>query len=238
MNRELSRRFLDAFIGIEQQLRSIVEPKSHRPFYQLVNGAAPKNAVVHDTADELKHYADLRNVIVHERLNNEPIAEPHREIVERLEHILQLLCAPPKVEDSFMGDVVTCRGDDTVGKAASIMYKHRFSKMPVYDGDAFRGLLTAEGVTHWLGDHLQKSREPVDEQTVAAVLEYVGNGRSYAFVARTCPIFRVIDLFEEAGHEGHRLQAVLITEDGSSDQKPLGIITVFDLPQIYQLMEG
>ncbi len=235
---ELSRRFMNAFIGIEQELRSIANTKNHRPFYTLVNMSAKRNALVHDISDELKEYADLRNVIVHERRNNEPIAEPHREIVERLERILELLQKPPTVGEQFIGSVVTCTPEDTVASAATAMYEQSFSKIPVYEDQVFHGLLTAEGITHWLGHRLQEDTCSLAETTVNSVLEYSASSHSFAFVSRNCPVFRAIDLFEEASHEGRRLQAVLITEDGERNQKPIGIITVFDLPQVYRLIHG
>ena len=238
MAHDRSRRFMDAFIGIEQELREIAKTRHHKPFYTLVNMSAKRSAMVHDISDELKEYADLRNVIVHERRNNEPIAEPHEEIVQRLEHILKLLRTPPEVGGTFLGKVVTCSSTDLVAKAASAMYENTFSKMPVYDGDVFQGLLTAEGITHWLGDRLKNDTCSLAEATVDSVLGYSPNGNSFAFIARDCPVFKVIDLFEEASHQGHRLQAILITEHGKRNQKPIGIITVFDLPQVYSLIDG
>ena len=236
VSRDNSRRFMNAFIGVEQELRSLIGAKTHKPFYTLVNAAAKMNDMVHDISDELKEYADLRNVIVHERRGEEPIAEPHVEIVERLEHILDLLQKPPTVGDEFLGEVVTCTLEDKVGIAAKRMYKHSFSKIPVYDGDTFKGLLTAEGITHWLGDRLDDESCTLADETVASVLAYVENGHTYRFVGKDWAVFRVIDFFEEASHKGQRLQAVLITESGMESDPLLGIITVFDLPRIYNLI--
>ncbi len=238
MDRQYSTRFLDAFAHIEQALESRIGSDRHKPFYQLVDEASRKDSFVHDIAVELKEYGDLRNAIVHERIDDQPIAEPHPETVRRIEKIRDLLQEPPKVEDEFLRPVVTCKSTDLVGRAAQLMYEHSFSKIPVYDGSEFVGLLTAEAVTHWLGAQLAKGDSDLHAETVASVLGYVDASVSYHFVARKTTVFEVMGLFDEASHRGQRLQAVLITHDGRRTAKPLGIITVFDLPKIYNLINN
>lgn len=233
-----SARFLNAFIEIEQALKTILGTNKHQPFYQLVNAAARKDPFVRDISVELKEYGDLRNAIVHERIDDQPIAEPHHKVVRRLEKIRDLLTKPPKVADQFLGPVITCCPGDSIGTVAQEMYKHGFSKIPVYDGEKFLGLLTAEAITHWLGNQFMMKGKALAEETVQAVLNYVGNQHDYYFVGPDCPLFKIISVFEDFSHQGQRLQAILITEDGTSASKPLGIITVFELPEIYGILES
>ncbi len=237
MSREHSRRFLNAFIDIEQSLRQIARLSRHKPFYQMVTEAGDKDPFVRELSIELKKYGDLRNVIVHERINEEPIAEPHPEVVTRIEKIRDLLRTPPSVDARFLGPVVSCQVEDTLSDAARQMYKHSFSKIPVYQGEQFVGLLTAEAITYWLADCLIEGKD-LSRESVGTVMKYVDNPDNYAFVAKNSPVFEVIRLFEHFSHKGNRLQAVLITENGERLQKPLGIITVFDLPRIYRMLEG
>lgn len=242
MDRQYSTRFLDAFINIEQILEDKVRPKRHRPFYQLVDAVAQMDPFVHDIALELKEYGDLRNAIVHERINNEPIAEPHPEVVERIERIRDLLRQPPKVADEFLRPVFTCKPTDRIDYVAGLMYKHGFSKIPVYDETGFIGLLTAEAITHWLGatwdDKKTTQTHDLRGEPVSTVLAYVGENTRFQFVCKECTVFEVMRLFEEASHYGQRLQAVIITDDGSQSSPPLGIITAFDLPKIYDLINN
>lgn len=239
MEERNSQRFMRAFIGIEQELRSLVMPQRHLPFPHLVNLAAKRSRLVRDHETDLRQYADLRNAIVHELMDDEPIAEPHLKIVEHMEGILSLLRKPPRVADTFLGTVVTCRPDDLVVAAARRMYENSCSKLPVYDQEQFVGLLTAERVTHWFGHRFQEggTDEPLQE-TVAAVLDYGEQRSECAFVARDCTVFRVLELFDEASHAGQRLQGVIVSEDGNCHGQPLGIITVFDLPEVYRILEG
>ncbi|HHX02100.1 MAG TPA: CBS domain-containing protein [Firmicutes bacterium] len=233
---ENSRRFLNAFIGIEQALEKVVKIKRHVPFYQLVDLAAKIDPFVREIALELKEYGDLRNAIVHERIDDQPIAEPHRDVVERLEQIRDLMHTPPTVAESFLGPVVTCNLDDSLSTAITKMNVNSFSKLPVYKGRQFVGLLTAEAVTYWLADHMAAGLD-LTQVKVEAVLRYLHNTDNYRFVPPTCSLVTVLKIFEDFSHRGKRMQAVLISEGGSEAGTLLGIITVFDLPRIYQILD-
>jgi len=233
---EYSRRFLNAFIGIEQALEKIVKNKRRVPFYQLVDLAAKTDPFVREIAIELKEYGDLRNAIVHERIDDKPIAEPHQDVVERLERIRVLMHSPPTVEESFLGPVITCNLEDSISAAITKMHANSFSKLPVYKSHRFMGILTAEAVTYWLADHLTAELN-LAEVTVEAVLRYLHNPDNYRFVPPTCSLVKVLKIFEDFSHRGKRIQAVLISEDGTETGTLLGIITVFDLPRIYQILE-
>jgi len=233
---EYSRRFLNAFAGIEQALGKIVKVKRHVPFYQLVDMASKADPFVREIGLELKEYGDLRNAIVHERIGDQPIAEPHPHVVERLEQIRNLLHSPPTVEDAFLGPVVTCSLDDTLSSAIAKMHTNSFSKLPVYNGSQFAGILTAEAVTYWLGEHMGDDLNLAQVQ-VEAVLRYLPNPDNYRFVSPSCSLITVLKIFEDFSHRGKRLHAVLISSNGSESGTLLGIITVFDLPRIYQILE-
>lgn len=233
---ENSQRYLNAFIDIEQALGKIVKNERHIPFYRLVDAAARIDPFVRDIAVELKEYGDLRNAIVHERINDEPIAEPHADVVRRLEWIRDLLRTPPTVGEIFLGPVVTCRHDDTLREVVSRMHANAFSKLPVYQGPNFVGILTAEAVTYWLADHIDNGLN-LGQERVESVLRYLHNPDNYQFVAPDCSLFDVLRIFEDYSHRGKRIQAILISDDGTEIGQLLGIITVFDLPKIYHTID-
>ena len=59
----------------------------------------------------------------------------------------------------------------------------------------------------------------------------------YEFVSRKRPIADVIALFDKSAQSGQSLDAVIITHSGEQDQTPLHILTVYDLPLLYQRMK-
>ena len=88
-----------AFIDIDTSWK-IAQTKRHIP-YQLVDKAAL--IPLCDIAIELKEYGDLRNAIVHERIDDQPIAEPHEKWCA-MEAIRDLL-PRPTVGELFLGRV-------------------------------------------------------------------------------------------------------------------------------------
>lgn len=238
MDYENSRRFMSAFIDIEKVLEKTVRSTQYIPFYQLVDSAAQIDPFVRDVAIELKEYADLRNAIVHERIDGRPIAEPHYDVVKRLEKIRDLLESPPIVADHFLREVITCKLTDLLSDAVSKMLENAFSKLPVYEGPKFVGLLTAEAITYWLADGFIDGEGLLKQEKVASVLKYIDQPDNNYFVAPSCSLFEILRIFDAYRHKGKRLQAILITSDGTKTGTLLGIMTNFDLPLIYHIIEG
>lgn len=238
MEHENSRRFLAAFVDIEQALERIVKPGRYKPYYQLVEDAATMDSYVRDIATELKEYGDLRNAIVHERIDDEPIAEPHLKTVLRLEKIRSLLLSPPTVEE-FIRNVIIGYADTPLQEVLKQMYKHNLSKIPIYqNGNQFLGLLTAEAIIFWLADHISDETKNLGREPVKNVLDYLDKPDNYYFVAKTFTMFEILQLFDSYGYEGKRLQAVLISSNGQDNGRLQGIITAFDLPRIYHVIES
>ncbi len=141
------------------------------------------------------------------------------------------------MEDTFLRSVVTCKLEDPLSSAVKKMRDNSFSKLPVYQSETFVGLLTAEAITFWLADHISFNKD-LSAERVEAVVRYMYDVEKYCFVARTSPLFEVLRIFDDYSHQGTRLQAILISADGSEQSELLGIITVFDLPKIYNIIDG
>jgi len=146
-----SDRFLNAFNSIERSLRKFTKKEKGERFYTLVDVASKSYPIVRHFSNDLKEFADLRNAIVHERTDGHVLAEPNNQAVEMIEHIASLLSNPPKVIPLFKCKVYALSVGDPIAKAVKAMSERSFSQMPVYDGAAFVGLLTANTVARWLG---------------------------------------------------------------------------------------
>ncbi len=233
---EKSKRYLTAFSEIENALRCLACARKGERFYQLIRKAAQKEKSVKIYSDDLKEFADLRNAIVHERCGGEPIAEPHYKTVLRIEKIKDHIVKPPTVEPIFLRKVVTCRPDDMIGEAAKIMLKNSFSQIPIYDEEEFKGLLTTGTISRWLSDRFKSGVGILKEECVSVVAHYCEYRDSYRFVPRQATLFDVLDYFDDFVKMGRNLDALIITHTGKSNQRPLGIVTVFDLPEIFRII--
>lgn len=233
MDKKNSERFLNAFIKIEGKLKEIANNDVHRAFYQLVDRAANKNTSVEKYRNVLKEYAELRNAIVHKRIEGEAIAEPHIEVVEDLEFICEMITKPPTLENGFLQKVVKCSSYDKINVAARKMFSNSFSKIPVYDNKKFVGLLTTDSMARWMAYNLENRIEITEDVDVRTIFEFSEHKESYAFISKTATVFEAINLFEQWYKKGLRLNAVIITESGEKNEMPLGILSLFDLPRLY-----
>ncbi len=234
-----SERFLTAFGSIEYYLRALTgEPKRTR-FYTMVDKAAEINAAVRRYADDLKEFADLRNAIIHERTDEHVIAEPNDLAVRQIEHIQRLLENPPRVIPVFQKPVLSMQAIDPIAAAAYAMLAHNYSQLPIYDGQEFSGLLTTESIARWLGRCAPQGLINLEAVTIAEVLacHCEQAGQNYRFVNREETVFAALEAFQTCEQCGRRLDAILITEHGSEAESLLGIITIWDVPRIYETME-
>jgi predicted transcriptional regulator len=126
-------------------------------------------------------------------------------------------------------EVMTADADEPIGPVVERMYERAYSQVPVYRGKNLVGLLTNDAVARWLGS--SQSRSPRHEKTtVAEVLALAEVGQSFELVGHAASVHQVLAIFDRAMHEGAPISAVLVAQDGVATEKPIGIVTVADLP--------
>lgn len=113
--------------------------------------------------------------------------------------------------------------------ALSYMTREDFSQIVVRD-DGRLTLLTVEGIAGWLGAQVAASGVvTLDGATVGDALHYELLGNALV-VSRNTHLREARRFFESAIEHGRpRLYGLIITETGSDDEPPLGIVTPWDL---------
>lgn len=236
MNRELSERFLNAYCRLEDELRKITGSGTHESFTFLLDHAARSNAAFAQYKDDLKEYAELRNAIVHKRIADAPIAEPHPEVVLRIEKIADLITQAPKLEDFFRKHVEVCSPQDTVRHVLELLRKGRFNQLPVYNGKKLVGLLTSDAIVTWLAESFQDAEYVYPGVKVKELLHHFSGQDDFAVLSGKSSIFDAIDAFDRAYKRGKHLKAIIITENGNEDKHPIGIITTLEVPRLITLV--
>ena len=228
-------QFSDAFSQIETYLRDVAGTENHETFSDLIYWAATQSTVVYRYQTDLREYADLRNAIVHERTDGHPIADPYEKTVRSIEQLAGLLTAPPNAL-TIIGprSVKTCHPETSVADAARSMREGDFSQLPVVTDGHVTALLTAETVTRWLAAVLQEQGGVVlDDHRVSEALPHTEQpDHHWEFLGRHATVFDVVDRFDHYLQNGWSLDALLVSDTGSSAQSLLGIITVYDHPKL------
>ena len=229
---ELSSRFLDAFSAIEKHLRKLLDADRHMTFNEMVEKAARADKGVRRLRGQLKDFGELRNFVVHEYRRDQPTASPSAHAVERLQAIRDELLSPPKLIDLFRLQVESCAPTDPVGAAARKMHDGSFSQLPVYEGDRLVGLLTAETVARWLASRLAGGLGLLEEEAVEIVMRHEEGTHAYVVMDRDATVEDALAAFDEHLHSGRSLDAIILTHSGRETERPLGIVTISDMPRL------
>lgn len=234
-----AERFLNAYSTIEHEMERMLNLKDHRRFFELVDKSARINPVIERYRFDLKEYSELRNAIVHDRSGGEIIAVPTDDVVDKIERIASLLIEPPKVSPLFLKEVLTLSVSYPVARAIREFSRMSYTQAPVLDDEKMVGLLTSNMIVKWMGICLIEDNREVDlnKTTILDVINRAGHENNYEIVSVNHSLFSIPDLFYRWQQRGCKLEAVLITQNGTEDEKLMGIITNRDLPVIHRELD-
>ena len=232
-----ANRFIAAYNAIDSSLRSIYNLKRSLNFSEVVRKTVILNSVVRKYEDDLIDYGRLRNAIVHKGNSNFVIAEPHEEVVEKMEGIARLIATPPLAYDKISTHEVLCvNASDVLANAIKLMARSGYSNLPVYNDNKLIGVLNGQRLMDIIGSHLLKGeniQKFIDKVTVGDIVEELGNEHYYCLVDEQITIEQVMNLFET----NNKLLIVLITREGTEDYPPLGIITKDDIIHMQKVLD-
>ena len=219
-------RFLKAFASIERSLNEMAGSTVYNSFSRLLSVCSSRNTVVRTNQERLREYAELRNAIVHQRDDEEElIAIPTDSAVSDIERIARLIDRKRSALYYATKPVKTVSIDDTVTDAYHAMKSLGTTKIPVYSEQSFKGIVTMETIAGWA---IEGGREDI---LCSDILEHEKIER-VVFLKSKSYIEDVINIYESAMKEGRRPPVIILTKNGSRNQRPEGIITAYDLPSI------
>ncbi|WP_249745555.1 CBS domain-containing protein [Mesobacillus boroniphilus] len=229
-HKEQSGKFETAFNRIHKALKEMVKGTDSDAFVELLYSGYKNHSLVRKYKSELHQFAKLRNAIVHERVNADYyIAEPHIEVVERIEEIAREFEKPQTALSIATCPVFYYYEDAYLKDVLKVINKFDFTRFPVYDkDDKYIALLTSTEIIQWMAKHFSDSVVHFED---VRVKELLTKGKNYfvTFVDEDASLYHIEELFERYHTRGKKLQAVIITETGDRHGKPIGVITPWDL---------
>jgi CBS domain-containing protein len=220
--------FLALFNRLEDELQQIAGGRPGQRFFELVDRAAQRNPIVRRASPTLRDCGDLRNLLVHSRdFPREVPAVPTAETVQALRRIVEALTRPRRLEQvaSRIGRVF--RPEEPLTEALRYMRQQGYAQVAVV-GPEGTALLTVRGVARWLEDRVDGGVVDAAGAAVADALAFEGRGTHLA-MARHATVDDARLAFVEAIERGERLLAVVVTEHGRLAERPIGIVTPWDL---------
>lgn len=231
-----SGRFIKAYNILDQGLRDIYNLKSSLSFTDVIRKVATISSVIKKYEDDIVDYGRLRNAIIH-RTTEEVIAEPHDDVVEKLESIVRLVTSPPLV--------LGCVGKREVFWADASLklkellvenYRTGFSNIPVYMKNTLMGVVNRKMIIDALGKAVL-DKSPITkilDMPIIDVLEVLDINNHYEVVADKTTIDNVLYMFQQ----NRKLSTVIITHSGNYTEKPLGIVVTADIIDMQTILDN
>jgi predicted transcriptional regulator len=196
-----------------------------------------RNQIIETYKKDLEQYARLRNAIVHEKVEiGFYIIEPNAKVVSHIEKIANVFSRPNYALSIATKNVVFFDYTDSILKVTTAIKQHGYSKFPIYKNKKCVGLLTASSIVKWMSQNMESCLVNLSDIQVSDIMSYE---KEYPIeiVPKDINIFEVENLFEKAHKKKQKIEGVIITENGKSDEAPLGMITAWDLIQIDYTVE-
>lgn len=227
----LSERFEVAFNQIHDALKSIVKIDDDR-FKKLLDVGSRRHKIIAHYYDDLKQYAKLRNALVHDKIKlGTYIAEPHIDVVEHIEKIAAIFNKPNYALSIATKNVIYFNSGDSILSILPTIKKYGYAQYPVFDNKECVGIVKNGDIISWMSDHIINT---IVDLTDVKVSDVMANAKNHPieFVPKSIDIFTIEDIFEDSHKDGVDLELVIITENGKRSEKPLGMVTAWDLIEI------
>ena len=187
--------------------------------------------------DDLIDYGRLRNAIVHRSISGEVIAEPHDDVVLKLEAITRQVKTPPRAMDSVVNrKVFVVDGAEKIKNLLMEMYKSGYSNIPVYRSGTLVGVVSRKMLVEAMGKAVMQENS-IDEflnKSVMDSLDLENIYSHYDVVPASITIDNLLYLFQQ----NRKLSTVIITKTGSYSEQPLGIVVTADTIDMQTILDN
>ena len=237
MKKSNAERFITAYNQIDYNLRAIYDFKRSMSFSDVVRRAVLLNSVVRKYEEDLIDFGRLRNAIVHTGNNKFIIAEPHDDIVEKIEKLSEIIAEPPRAIDRVGNkDVIVIEQEMKIAESMEIISRTGYSNLPVYNGNKLIGVLNARKLLGVLGAKVGEGvnlQEYIDNTTVSEIIAQMGEGYYYILADDKLTIDAAMNYFEN----NRKLLIIIITKEGKDTSRPNCIITQADIIDMKKILD-
>lgn len=237
MKKTNADRFITAYNSIDYSLRTIYDFKRSMAFNDVVRRSVVLNSVVRKYEEDLIDYGRLRNAIIHNGNNKITIAEPHDDVVNKIEKLAELIAEPPVAIDRVGNkEVIVISSDMKIGKAMELLSRTGYANLPVYNADKLEGILNARKLMLVLGSRVAEGvnlQEYIDNTSVGTILSEMGEDYYFMIADEALTIDAAMNYFEN----NRKLLIILITKDGKDTSRPLCIISSADIIDMKRILD-
>ena len=231
-----AKRFIEAYNRLDQGAREIYNIKRSMSFSDMIRQTAGISPIIRKYKETLIDYARLRNAIVHNNSNDEIIAEPNEDIVEKLESIARLITTPPRVVDSIAArSVFAVTVDTKLSYVLAELYKSGYSVVPVYDKKTLVGVVNRKMILDAIGKCVIDGYDIDDfiNSPIGDSIKIFDITSHYEVVPASITIDNILYLFQQ----NRKLGVVIITPNGNYDEEAVGVVVASDTIEMQSILD-
>jgi len=231
-----SYRFIESYNRLDKHIRDIYNIKPSLSFSDAIRKAASASALVKKYEDDLIDYGRLRNAIVH-RSNDVPIAEPHDDVVEKLEKITRVISTPPLAMSCLNNRAIyTVDVKQKLGTVITEMYKTGYSCVPVYSSGTLVGVVNRKMIVDSIGEALLNGVkfDSLLKKPLAEALNLMDISNFYEVVPDSITLDNLLYIFQQ----NRKLSIVILTKGGSYKAQPSGVVVSSDTIFMQEILDN
>ena len=231
-----AERFIEAFNNIDYSLRTRYGLNRSMSFSDLIRKSVVLNYIVRKYEDELIDYSRLRNAIVHQSSPDRTIAEPHLDVVEKIEKIDRLINTPPRAIDTVSRrDILCVDHNESIENVIKLIASSGYSNIPVFKDGGVEGIANGQRILDLMGQILISGGDVKVflKQTIETVITSLFGSVYYVLKDENITVEDALKVF----HDNSKMLAILITKSGKEKEKPIGIITGADIMKMNKILE-
>lgn len=231
----ITEKFLSIYNELDDYMRRFLNSDNYADHGSLIRQMSEKNRLFQNYYSDLKLFAELRNLLVHNPYPNnaKPLIIPHDYIVKKYDNIRNALLYPKKAIDVAIKRecIYTTSLDANAIDVMEAMDKNTYTHVPVMIGEKMIGVFSENTILTYLVQN--KDTIILKDTKIAEFKKFIGldkhTSEYFEFISRNTPLNDVEIIFQQRLKERKRIAAVYITEHGKKEEKLLGMITAWDI---------
>ncbi len=234
-DQDTAETLLTLYNEIDHFLRQEYPTDKYADHGYLIQHLSATNPVVARNQQVLRAVAQIRNSLVHNPIPSvaTPITLPNTELIKLYASIHRSLLNPPNAlhiaipAQQIFTSTLAANAVEVMGT----MYKNIYTHVPIIENNDMIGIFSENCILAYLvsaGEAIVTKDMTINDFKEFLPLS-AHLGECFKFLPKNSSLSEVYNTFSEAIHQKKRVGMVFITEHGKETEKPLGIITAWDL---------
>lgn len=182
--------------------------KSTSTMGQVIRILRHRHPLIKQHFEALDSYADLRNVLVHEKYDHVVLAQPSDHVIKHFNWIYESILTPITLKELMQKDVISLHAHDTFESLLNTIQLYGYTHYPIFEGNQCLGVFTDSGVTHALANTPFDALKDLYQTPIKSLISYDEHIDDVLIVTEDTSIFDVFDMLQQ---QQKTIETVLIS---------------------------